>query len=61
MIPVVTPVIIPLVAPIVATVGVLLPHVPPPGSVSVIVAPTHRALGPVIADGRGFTVIIAVR
>ena len=37
-----------------------LAHVPPPGEVSVIVAPTHTADGPVIADGNGFTVIVLV-
>ena len=45
----------------VAMVGVLLIHVPPPGSVSVMVALTHTADGPLIADGNGLTVTVVVR
>ena len=36
-------------------------HVPPPASVNVIVDPTHTVAAPVIADGNGFTVTVAVR
>ena len=60
VVPVVIPVIIPVIAPIVAVVGVLLNHVPPPGSVSVIVALAHNADGPVMANGRGLTAIVVV-
>lgn len=48
-------------APIVATEGVLLAHVPDGvASVSVMVAPGHNAVGPVMAAGDGLTVIVAL-
>jgi hypothetical protein len=61
VVPVVTPVTIPVNDPIVATDVVLLAHVPPiEASVSVIVAPTHTAPGPLIGTGSGLTVTITV-
>lgn len=54
VVPVATPVTMPLVVPIVATVVVPLLHVPPPGSVRVIVDPAHTAEGPTGSDGNGF-------
>jgi len=60
VVPVVIPVTIPLPVPIVAIVGALLPQVPPPGSVSVIVAPAHTADGPLINDGNGLTVTVFI-
>lgn len=58
--PVATPVTIPLEAPIVATEGARLFQLPPPASVSAIVAPTHNAVGPPIAAGTGLTVTLVV-
>jgi len=58
--PVPTPVTIPVVAPTVATDGnAVVLHVPEPLAVSVIVFPIHTTLGPLIAEGNGFTVNIA--
>jgi hypothetical protein len=51
------PVTIPVEVPIVAVAGVLLIHVPPPGSVNVMVAPTHTAVGPLIGAGKGLIII----
>jgi hypothetical protein len=53
-----TPVTMPVV-PTVATDVLLLLHVPPPEPTSVVVAPTHTELVPVI-PGSGFTVTTAV-
>ena len=48
--------------PIVATNGALLIHDPPVvTSPSVIDAPWHTAAGPVIPEGVGLTVMVAVR
>ena len=61
VVPGVDPVTIPLSAPTVATVtGVLVQS--PPGVLLLreIVAPTHTLVGPLMADGNGFTVIILV-
>jgi hypothetical protein len=44
----------------VAAERLLLVHVPPPPSVSVVVAPTHILLLPVMADGSGLTISGAV-
>jgi hypothetical protein len=44
----------------VAVAGVPLTHVPPPGSVNVIVAPAHTADGPLMGDGRALTVIVFI-
>lgn len=59
VVPVVRPVIAPVADPIVATEVVALAHVPPVvASVSVMLAPTHKADGPLIAAGNGFTVTV---
>lgn len=50
-----TPVTTPEV-PTVARAVLLLLHVPPPPSESVMLAPTQTLLGPVIAEGSGLTV-----
>jgi hypothetical protein len=55
-----TPVTTPVVEPTIAIEVEPLAHVPPPGEAKVILAPTHTAVGPVIAEGRGFTVIVLV-
>jgi hypothetical protein len=48
-VPAVMPVTSPVVLPIVATAGVALLHVPPPmASLSVLVAPTHIPVMPVM-------------
>jgi hypothetical protein len=55
------PVTKPVVEPIVATAGLLLLQVPLPiPSLSVVVAPTHIFVLPVIAIGKVFTVTVAV-
>ena|SRR5579872_3664570 len=59
LVPMATPVIIPVDEPIVATAGVPLAHVPPGVDTSVIVAPTHNAVGPVIV-GKAFTLTVLV-
>ena len=60
LVPVATPVITPLEGPTVAIEGLPLNHVPPVGlGISVIVAVTHTAVGPV-SVGVGFTVIAFV-
>lgn len=61
---VVVPTVIPPTTPVVASTvpidGLLLLHVPPAGvEVSVVVAPRHAILIPVIADGVGVTVTTA--
>ncbi len=53
--PVAAPETRPVDDPIVATVVLLLVHVPPPTSVSVVVKPMHTLAAPVIADGAGLT------
>jgi len=55
--PGVMPVITPPV-PAVATVALLLAQLPVPISESVVVAPSHRWVVPVIPDGKGFTVMV---
>ena len=57
---VVPPVTIPLLEPIVAMDVTVLAQVPPPASESVIVAPMHTAVGPLMAPGNGLTVIVVV-
>ena len=60
-VPAATPFITPKPGPVVATVGLLLPHVPPPGAlVRVVVSPMHAAGLPVMASGGVFTVTVAV-
>lgn len=55
--PAATPVTTPVDEPIVATVTLLLAHVPPVlALLSVVVAPVHTDVVPVIAAGSGFTV-----
>ena len=59
-VPVVNPFTIPLAEPTLALNGMLLVHVPPViASLRVVVAPRHTPGFPVIAGGKGFTVIIA--
>ena len=61
MLPSSIPVTTPVVLPMVATDGVPLLHVPPVvRSVSVIVAPAHTAVGPLMAAGAGLTMIVAL-
>ncbi len=56
-----TPVITPVPAPTVATALLPLTHEPPVVILpKVIVAPTHTGIEPVIADGNGLIVTIAV-
>lgn len=54
-----TPPTVPLV-PIVATAVLLLLQVPPPTSLSVVVAPIHALVVPVIADGADTIVTVEV-
>lgn len=58
------PVAIPVTIPkpeTVATAVLLLLHIPPAvASLRAIVAPAHTVVGPVIADGKGFTVTTVV-
>ena len=54
------PVTIPVEEPIVAMVVLVLVHVPPPPSLSVIVAEIQTPVGPVIGPGKGLTVIVLV-
>lgn len=56
-----SPVTMPVAEPIVTIPADPGFHVPPPGSVRVIVEPIHTADGPEIDSGDGFTVTIAVR
>ena len=58
MVPRLNPVTTPDEEPIVETEVLLLLHVPPPLLVNSIVAVTHTDVGPVIADGSGFTVMV---
>ena len=58
--PIARPVIIPVELPMVAMAGKLLVQFPPPPSVSIIVEPTHTAVGPEIGAGNGFTIIVAL-
>src|SRR5580704_16052956 len=60
VVPGATPVTIPVAEPTVAIAGLLLTHVPPPASVSVIVAAGHTCSVPLIAVGNGFTVTVIV-
>src|SRR5258708_5129718 len=55
-----TPVTVPIVPVAVAMAVLLLLHVPPPASVSVVLRPVQITLAPVMADGCGFTVKVAV-
>ncbi len=60
-VPAVTPVAIPVVEPMVATPRLLLLHVPPGvGSPKAVVSPTHTLSVPVIGNGNGLTVTVAV-
>jgi hypothetical protein len=59
LVPMATPVVIPVDEPIVATAGVPLAHAPPGVDTSVIIAPTHSAVGPVIV-GKAFTLTALV-
>ena len=61
LVPVAMPVTLPVVAPIVATPVLPLSQVPPPLSVRVMCAPTHKADGPPGSGGVGLIVIVAVR
>ena len=55
------PVTMPVAEPTVATAVLLLTHAPPEDtSDKVIVVPEQTTLGPVIADGSGFTVMTVV-
>lgn len=55
VVPVTRPVTTPA-DPTLAKEGKLLPHAPPPESVSVMEAPAQTAEGPIIEPGRAFTV-----
>jgi hypothetical protein len=57
LVPTSKPVTAPVPALILATPALLLLHVPPPGSVNVVVSPVQRADAPDIACGSAFTVI----
>jgi hypothetical protein len=60
-VPAVSPLTRPVVKPTAATVVLLLLHVPvPEPSLNVVVAPIHTDLTPLIADGSGLTVTVAV-
>ena len=59
-VPAVAPVTTPVVAPIVKSVPVVLQLPPGVPSATVIIEPSHTAVGPVITAGSGFTVMIAV-
>jgi len=62
VVPALRPLTIPVPAPIVALAVRVLLHVPPSGLlVSVICAPSHTVLGPLIGDGNGFTSTTIVR
>ena len=54
--PNISPAAIPVDEPIVATNDVPELHVPPPASVNVVVVPSQKEAGPLMADGNGFTV-----
>lgn len=59
--PAVTPVTTPLLLPIVATPVAPLVHTPPlVPSVSVVVAPAHNVVVPVIATGLAFIVVVTI-
>jgi hypothetical protein len=60
VVPVAIPVTTPVPAPTVATDGAPDVHVPPPASVSAVVAPVHTRLMPVMAGGAELTVTMAV-
>jgi len=53
-----TPVTSPV--PDIVALGLLMLHVPPPASVSAVVAPTHTVKVPEIAEGNAYTVTTAV-
>lgn len=59
-VPEVIPVTIPEPDPIIAIAGLLLIQVPPPGSIRVVVEPTHTDKLPVIREGNGLTVIVSI-
>ena len=54
------PVTMPDDDPTVAMLLLLVLHVPPPASVSVVVAPWQTVAVPVIAEGRGLTVTVTL-
>jgi len=56
----VSPVTTPVADPTIAIVVLLLLHVPPPASLSVVVAPEHTVSVPSIAVGKGSMVSTAV-
>ena len=61
LVPSATPFTTPVVEPMVAVAVVVLIHVPPAtASLRVIVAPTHTALGPVMAVGMVYTAIVVL-
>ena len=61
LVPSATPLTIPEVLPMVAMVVVVLIQVPPAtASLSVIVAPTHTAPGPVMAAGIVYTATVVL-
>lgn len=61
LVPSATPLTIPEVLPMVAMVVVVLIQVPPAtASLRVIVAPTHTALGPVMAAGIVYTATVVL-
>jgi hypothetical protein len=55
-----TPEMMPVEEPAVATAVLLLLHVPPPASLSVVVPLAQSVLVPVIADGTAFIATVAV-
>ena len=60
VVPAMRPETMPELVPTVATDILLLIHVPPPASLRAVVRPAHTLVVPVIADGKGFTVISEV-
>ena len=61
LVPSATPDTTPVVLPMVAVAVVVLIQVPPAtASLNVMVAPTHTALGPVIAAGMVYTAIVVL-
>ena len=60
VVPAATPFTIPESKPTVAVPVLLLLHVPPTASLSVIFDPAHTFIVPVIAAGNGLTVITAL-
>ena len=60
VVPNVWPLTIPVREPTLATDGVLLAHVPPPKSVSVVLPVIHTSLPPDIGNGNGSIIIVLV-